>query len=84
LIVQRFKRQFFKEKHKNSQKNSVNNGKRYGSLCFNKLGLKNDFMHETLKFYDTVRYALSEKLALKTLNLLIKYGVFRCLPLFLE
>jgi hypothetical protein len=45
---------------------------------FLKIRLMNDFMHETIKFYDTVRFALSEKLELKTLNYLIKYGVFRC------
>jgi hypothetical protein len=33
-------------------------------------------MHETIKFYDTVRFALSDKL--KTPNVLIKNGVFRC------
>jgi hypothetical protein len=33
-------------------------------------------MHETLKFDVTVRFALSEKLALKTPNVLIKNGVF--------
>jgi hypothetical protein len=32
-------------------------------------------MHETIKFYVTVRFALSEKLALKTPNVLIKNGV---------
>ena len=35
-------------------------------------------MHETLKFYVTVRFALTEKLALKTPNVLIKNDVFRC------
>ena len=35
-------------------------------------------MHETIKFYVTVRFALSEKLALKTPNVLIKNDVFRC------
>jgi hypothetical protein len=35
-------------------------------------------MHETIKFYDTVRFALSEKLALKTPSVLIKNDVFRC------
>ena len=33
------------------------------------------FMHETIKFYVTVRFAVSEKLALKTQNVLIKTGV---------
>jgi hypothetical protein len=33
-------------------------------------------MHETIKFYETVRFALSEKLALYTPNVLIKNGVF--------
>jgi hypothetical protein len=32
-------------------------------------------MHETLKFDVTVRFALSEKLALKSRNVLIKNGV---------
>jgi hypothetical protein len=35
-------------------------------------------MHETIKFYVTVRFALSGKLALKTPNVLIKNVVFRC------
>ena len=35
-------------------------------------------MHKTIKVYVTVRFALSEKLALKTLNVLIKNDVFRC------
>jgi hypothetical protein len=48
------------------------NGKQYGSRCFKKLGKNNDFMHETIKFDVTVRFALSEKLALKTPNVLIK------------
>ena len=34
-------------------------------------------MHETIKFYDKVRFALLEKLALKTPNILIKYVVYR-------
>jgi hypothetical protein len=34
-------------------------------------------MHETIKFYVIVSFALSEKLALKTQNVLIKNGVFR-------
>jgi len=34
-----------------------------------------DSMHETYKFYVTARFALSEKLALKSLNFLIKDDV---------
>ena len=34
-------------------------------------------MREVIKFYVTVRYALSEKFALKTPNVLIKYVVYR-------
>jgi hypothetical protein len=33
-------------------------------------------MHETIKFYITVRFAVSEKLALKTANVLIKMAFF--------
>ena len=33
-------------------------------------------MHETIKLYITVSYTLTEKLALKTPNNLIKNGVF--------
>ena len=33
-------------------------------------------MHETIKFYVTVRFALSDKLALKTPNVLIKIAFF--------
>ena len=33
-------------------------------------------MHEMIKFYDTVRFALPEKLALKTPNVLIKMAFF--------
>jgi hypothetical protein len=35
-------------------------------------------MHKTMKFCFTGRFALSEKLALKTPNVLIKNDVFRC------
>jgi hypothetical protein len=38
---------------------------------------KKYFMHETIKFYVTLRLTLSEKLALKTPNVLIKNGVYR-------
>jgi hypothetical protein len=42
-------------------------------------------MHETVKFYVTVRFALSEKLALKTHNVLIKkWGFSLILRYFLE
>ena len=39
-------------------------------------------MHEAIKFYDTVRFALSEKLALKTPNVLIKMAFFVDFALF--
>jgi hypothetical protein len=35
-------------------------------------------MHETIKFYVTVRFAQSEKLAQKTPNVMIKNDVLRC------
>jgi hypothetical protein len=78
-MVQRFKCYFLTKKNKNSQKSALitANGKRYGSRCFNKLGSMKDFMHETLKFDVTVRFALSDKLALKMPNVLIKNGVSR-------
>jgi hypothetical protein len=41
-------------------------------------------MLETIKFYVTVRFALSEKLALKTPNVLIKNGVFRWFCVFFQ
>jgi hypothetical protein len=41
-------------------------------------------MHETLKFDVTVRFALSEKLALKTSNVLIKMAFFVDFALFLR
>jgi hypothetical protein len=41
-------------------------------------------MHETLKFDVTVRFALSEKLALKTPNVLIKNGFSRVFALFFK
>jgi hypothetical protein len=72
-IVQRFLRKFINEKHNVSQKTPVisANGKLYGSRCFNKFGSKNGFIHETIKFYVTVRFVLSDKLALKTQNVSI-------------
>jgi hypothetical protein len=62
MIVQRFKQQLIKKKHKNNQKTTLItvNHKRCG---LNKLGQTTDFMHETIKFYVTVRFVLSEKLA---------------------
>ena len=53
----------------------VNRNKMHFNPFFNTENLI--FMHETIKFYVTVRFALSEKLALKTQNVLIKTGVFR-------
>jgi hypothetical protein len=39
-------------------------------------------MHETIKFYVTVRFALSEKIALKTPKVLIKMAFFVDFVLF--
>ena len=39
-------------------------------------------MHETIKYYVTVRFTLSEKLALKTPNVLIKNVFFVDFALF--
>ena len=69
-------------KNTKKAKKSVNNGKRYDSCCFNKLGKNNNFMHETIKIYVTIRFALSEKLALKTPNVLIKMALFVDFALF--
>jgi hypothetical protein len=74
-IVQRFNANLLIKNHKNIQKFALItvSGKWYGSRCFIKLGLNNDFMHETLKFDVTVRFAL------KTRNVMLKKWRFSCI-----